>query len=578
VTGLTVSQLLLRYLALEGAHKLFGIPGSPLKDLLAAIKEQRADFEYIICRHETGAAYIADGYYRATGKLGVVLVTAGPGATNALTGAITADTGGSAMLVITGEVAEDKFGKGPLQEGVDAGLDVKEVYKAAIAYSAEITNQSELQTLLEQALRVALSLPRRAAHISFPQNILGETVQQIRLPLSTDNYRTTPEGVDADRVRTALEQLLAARRPLLFLGSGCREALRDQRTMRELKDFVERYAIPVMTTPDSKGIFPESHDLSLRVYGFCSSLWALKYLTQRDPPYDGLMVIGSSLRGLSSNNFDGLLVPAGPFIQVDIDEQAIGRAFPISLGIVGQAKACIHVLSGLASQFPPDVATVKKRRNAIADLKKSPPFHYPQRYHSQATPLQPAALVRVLQETLPADAIFMLDHSSAVCWGLHYFQTSPPGQFHSSLAMAPMGFAVSAVVGAKIGRPDKTCLALVGDGAFMMHGAEISTASSHRVGAIWVVLHDEELLAVSQAMDSLFPGEPRLWSSLYRLGNSDFVKFAEGLGAEGYTIDGPTKLARLMPTIIRRANAGKPQVIVADIDTEAVSPFFPPKP
>jgi acetolactate synthase-1/2/3 large subunit len=578
-TNLSVSQVLLRYLALEGVHKVFGIPGGGLLNLLVEFKNQRETFEYIICRQETGAAYIADGYYRATGKLGVVMVTSGPGATNALTGVMNADTDGSAILLITGEVAESTFGKGALQEGVDSGLDVNLVYKSAVAYSAEVTDQSESQTLIEQALRDALSLPHRAAHISFPSNVPAEQIPSIELPVSTNNYRAVTGGIDQSSVRLAMSQLLAARRPLLFLGAGCREALRDGATLAALTRFVERYAIPVMTTPDGKGVFPEQHPLSLRVYGFCSCLWPQEYMQQTDAPYDGLMVIGTSLKGLSSNNFNPILSPLGPFIQVDLDQHAIGRAFPISLGIVGEAGACIRELDALSTEFPPDQPSVQERLNAIAAIKSSTPFQYPDQYQSNAAPIQPAALVRVLQQTLPQDAIILLDAGNCVSWGIHYFAVSPPQQIHSALAMGPMGFAVGAVVGAKIGRPGKTCLALVGDGAFMMHGAEVSTAAAHGAGAIWVVLHDNDLHMVSQGENFFFP-DPTVWPKMYRLGTPDLAKFAESLGADAYTISSPAELAELMPKVIATADESrKPQVIVAEIDTSAVSPYFyQPKP
>jgi acetolactate synthase-1/2/3 large subunit len=578
LTNASVAQVLLRYLALEGVHKVFGIPGGGLLNLLVEFKNERETFEYIICRHETGAAYIADGYYRATGKLGVVMVTSGPGATNALTGVMNADTDGSAILAITGEVAESGFGKGPLQEGVDSGLDVNLVYKSAVVSSAEITDQSEFQTLFEQALRAALSLPRRAAHISLPSNVPAEIIPSIGLPLSPNNYRAMPGGVQQDHVRLAMAQLLATRRPLLFLGAGCRDALRDEATLAALTRVVERYAIPVMTTPDGKGIFPEQHPLSLRVYGFCSCLWPQEYMQQTSPPYDGLMVIGSSLKGLSSNNFSPILSPAGPFIQVDLDQHAIGRAFAISLGIVGEAGACIREMDRLSQEFSPGQPVVQARRNAIAAIKSTTPFQHPDQYESDATPIQPAALVRVLQQTLPRDAIILLDAGNCVSWGIHYFEVSPPGQIHSSLAMGPMGFAVGAVVGAKIGRPDKACLALVGDGAFMMHGAEVSTAAAHGAGAIWVVLHDNNLLMVSQGENYFFP-DPTVWPKMYRLGTPDLAKFAEGLGADAYTVSSPAELAALMPRVIIKAGVEtKPQVIVVEIDSSAISPYFyPPK-
>ena len=590
-TNQTVAQVLLLYLGLEGVDKVFGIPGGGLFNLLVEFKNQRSKFDYVICRHETGAAYIADGYYRATGKLGVVMVTSGPGATNALTGAMNAQNDGSGLLLITGEVAEQYFGKGFLQEGLDADLDVHAIYKAAACYSAELTDQSETQTLIEQALRDALSIPRGMAHISVPNNVSNEIVTTplpapsppsptIHIPKSPANYRATPSGVDRNQVRRAIGQLLACKRPLIFLGSGCREALRDNSTLESLVIFAERYAIPIMTTPDGKGVFPESHALSLRIYGFASNTWAPMWMTQQPTPYDGLLVLGTSLRGLSSNNWNPMLLPAdsGPFIQVDLDQHAIGRSMPVTLGIVGEVGAFLREAVELLPEFPPNAADVQMRQAEVAAIKQSSPYYSQQQYESSASPIEPAAIVRVLQKALPRDSLIFLDCASCVGWGIHYFTVDPPQEMHSSLAMGPMGFGVGAVIGAKIGRPDKTCIALVGDGAFMMHGCEVSTAQANNVGAIWIVLEDNDLHMVTQGMQYLFPDSDGIWNQLYRLGTPDLAEFAHGLGADAYRISSPEELQSLLPKVLERANRdNKPQVILAKINQTSIDPYFPPK-
>jgi acetolactate synthase-1/2/3 large subunit len=594
-TNQTVAQVLLLYLAREGVTKVFGVPGGGLANLLVEFKTQRQSFEYIICRQETGAAYIADGYFRATGILGVVMVTSGPGATNALTGAMTAQNDGSGMLVITGEVNEQYFGKGYLQEGIDTDLDIQAIYKASSCYSAELTDESEVQTLIEQALRDAMSIPRGMAHLALANNVTTEIVTTpqpapnppsptIFIPNSPVNYRATPAGVDHASVVQAVEQLLACQRPLIFLGSGCREVLRDRNTLDRLVMFVEQYGIPVMTTPDGKGVFPEGHSLSLRVYGFASNTWGPAWMTQTPTPYDGLLVLGTSLRGLSSNNFSPMLVPAnnGPFIQVDLEQSAIGRSFPVTQGIVGEVGAFIRQMASaeLLMKFPPVPSQVQARKAEVAAIKQNSPYYSPQQYESNSAPIEPAAIVRVLHNTLPRDSMIFLDPGNSVGWGTHYFTIDPPQEIHSSLAMGPMGFAVGAVVGAKIGRPDKTCIALVGDGAFMMHGAEVSTAQAHKAGAIWVVLQEDDLHMVSQGMTYLYPDstDPDVWMHLYRLGSPDLMKYAEGLGADAYHINDPGELEKLMPAVLDRAqNQNKPQVIVAKINPKSVDPYFPPK-
>jgi acetolactate synthase I/II/III large subunit len=591
-TNQTVAQVLLLYLGLEGVDKVFGIPGGGLANLLVEFKNQRDKVDYVICRHETGAAYIADGYYRATGKLGVVMVTSGPGATNALTGAMNAQNDGSAMLVISGEVNEQYFGKGYLQEGLDSDLDVNAIYKAASCYTAELTDQSEVQTLIEQALRDVLSIPRAMAHISVPNNVSTEIVTTpqpapnppsptIYIPNSPANYRAIPAGVPRSLVRQAMQELLACKRPLVFLGSGCREALRDRSTLDSLVIFAERYAIPVMTTPDGKAVFPESHPLSLRVYGFASNTWAPLWMEQQPVPYDGLLVLGTSLRGLSSNNWNPILVPTnnGPFIQVDLQQHSIGRSFPVTMGIGGEVGAFIREMGELLPAFPPVPADVQARQAEVAAIKQNSPYYSQAEYDSNASPIEPAAIVRVLQATLPEDSLIFLDCANCVGWGIHYFTVNPPQEIHSSLAMGPMGFGVGAVVGGKIGRPEKTCIAVVGDGAFMMHGSEVSTAQAHNVGAVWVVLKDDDLHMVSQGMEYLYPDPSGVWNHLYRLGSPDLVKFAQGLGADAYLIASPAELESLMPSVLEAANVqNKPQVIVAKINQRSLDPYFPPKP
>jgi acetolactate synthase I/II/III large subunit len=593
-TNQTVAQVLLHYLGLEGVTTLFGIPGGGLANFLVELKNQRDRFTYVVCRHETGAGFIANGYARATGGLGVVVVTSGPGATNALTGAMTAENDGTGVLVITGEVSEQYFGKGFLQEGIDSDLDVHAVYTASTCYSAELSDQSEAQTLIEQALRDALGIPRGSAHLALPNNVTTEIVTTpspppnppsttIYIPNSSTNYRTVPAGADRTLVYTAGSQLLACQRPVIFLGSGCRDALRDTATRDALVVFAERYAIPVMTTADGKGIFPEGHPLSLRVYGFASNTWPAMWMQQTPTPYDGLLVIATSLRGLSSNNWNPMLVPnnSGPFIQVDLDQQAIGRTFPVTLGVVAEAGAFIRELADpeFLIMHPPDPALVAARQKEVAAIKQTSPYYSPDQYASNATPIEPAAICRVLEETLPSDSLIFLDAGNCVGWGIHYFTIDAPREIHSSLAMGPMGFAVGAVIGAKMGRPEKTCIALVGDGAFMMHGAEVSTAQAHGVGAIWVVLKDDDLHMVSQGMQYLYPDPKDVWDGLYRLGTPDLVKVAEGLGADAYSVDCPAALQAIMPTVLDKANnQHRPQVIVATIDQKSIDPYFPPKP
>ena len=583
----TVAELLLDYLALEGATKIFGVPGGALVFILDELKQRREQFDFFVCRHETGAAYIAHGYASVTGELGVVLATTGPSATNALTGAMNAQTSNCALLTITGEVPQQYFGESYLQEGADARLDVGVIFRNAVEYSAVVSSEKNFATLFKQALRVARSQPPRAAHISLPNDIAGLRVtsdgaDRPSFPNEPGAYRAVPSGTDARLVQLTFRELAAATRPLIFLGNGARQALADPERLQRFTEFVERFAFPVMTTPDAKGIFPESHPLSLRNYGMCACTWPALYMGAATEPdhYDALLVLGSSLGELATtvvatDPFCTALIPTHTLVQVDLDQGVIGRTFAITRGIVADVGATLDALCDACQAQRPDATTAAQRWRRVAEIKAAhSPFANPQGRASQACPLHPAALVRVINDVV-ADGHIFVDAGNCVGWSLNNLVVDAPVRFHSALGMGAMGFGVGAVIGGKIGAPGQTCLALVGDGAFLMHGAEVSTAAQHGVGAIWVVLQDDDLSMVSQGMGELFPPSAS-WKQYYKLGAPDLVKFAEGLGAQAVAItraQGPAAFAAALQTALRQAQGKRPQVIVVNIDTAAMPPY-----
>ena len=381
----TVADQLLDYLALEGVSAIFGVPGAGIMHLLQRLHD-RPEFTYVICRHETGAAYMADGYHRATGKPGVVLVTSGPGATNALTGTMNANFGGSALLLLTGEVPQQFLGRGYLQEGTDCGLNIRDIYAAATRYSADIEDASGAPIAIEQALRDMLSLPRRAVHLSIPDNVAATPVAATayvskRPPASPSAYRGLPAGVAQADINRALAVLTSAKRPLILLGNGCREAVSDPETAHALRRLAEWWNIPVMTTSDGKGVFPEDHPLSLRAYGFAGCAWPQYWMIDPETngaAHDALLVIGSSLGELATYKWNPILVPNGPFLQVDIDQSVIGRGLPVTDGIVAECGAFLRALWDHAPAWPRDPAAVEARGEEIAAFKaKHSPFASP---------------------------------------------------------------------------------------------------------------------------------------------------------------------------------------------------------
>ena len=591
--NLSIAELLLEYLKLEGVTKLFGIPGGALIFLMEALKKQNSTFDFIICRHETGASYIAHGYALVSGGLGVVLTTSGPAATNALTGSMNAQCSDVSLLTITGEVAQAYYGQGYLQEGIDAKLNVDEIFRNAVEYSAVISSVKNFPVLFEQALRGALSVPRRAAHVSLPNDIASQCAvgapdpqkgTRIPFPMSPENYRATASCTDVAKAKSTVDDLVAAKRPLLFLGNGAREALNNENRRTRFTAMVETFALPVMTTPDAKGIFPEGHALSLRSYGMCGCPWSTLYMNLPGDPnhFDALAVFGSALGELATtvaltDQYSKNLIPSGSFTQIDIDSSNIGRSFPITRGIVAEMGATIDAMCDYAATLKPNSTAVEARRQLIAGIKAAnSPFADPAARASTSAPLHPAALTRVMNEVMKDGGHIFIDAGNCVGWSLHYLEINPPMRYHSALSMGPMGFGVGAVIGGKLAAPNLPCVALVGDGAFMMHGAEISTAAQNGIGAIWVVLNDNDLAMVSQGMGALLPEETG-WQDYYKLGAPDLAKFSEGLGAEATTItlkQGTAQFEKALRHAIERGNtARKPQVIIAHIDTTAMPPY-----
>lgn len=584
----TVGDELLDYLLLEGVTQIFGVPGAGIAHLLQRI-HNRPEFTFVNCRHESAAAYQADGYFRATGSPGVVLVTSGPGATNALTGVMNAHFAGSAVLVITGEVAQMYLGRGYLQEGTDCGLNIHDIFGAATRYSADIEDPVSASTIIEQAFRVMMSLPRGAAHLGISDNVAASPAAVFnpdkpqsflapRPPASTSAYRAAPAGATEDSVRRTLAVLSSAQRPLMLLGAGCRDALRNPETARALKCLVEHWQIPVMTTSDGKGVFPEDHALSLRAYGFSGCAWPQYWMVGDDgkAAHDALVVVGSSLGELGTYKWNPMLVPNGPFLQVDIDPSMIGRGFPITDGFVGEAGAFLRALWEQAPAWPCDPNEVAARGQAVAAIKAAnPPMASPTDYASESAPIQPAALCRVLNELIADGTMFFIDCGNCVGWSLNCITIAEGREFHSALAMGPMGCGFGGALGARYGAPDRPVVALIGDGSFLMHAGEVSTAAAHKVGVIWVVLNDNQLSMVSQGMDFLFKTDPP-YATDYELGAPDLVKVAEGLGADATVVNQPSDLVAAWAGIVQNADQGRPQVIVANIDPKAAPPYWNP--
>jgi acetolactate synthase-1/2/3 large subunit len=572
----TVAEALLDLLELEGVDRVFCIPGGALLAILKELKARRGRLTCHICRHETGAAFMAHGYAQAGGGLGVVMVTSGPGATNALTGTMNADAARSAVLTVTGEVPSAHFGRGYLQEGVAGSLDVVGVYRSAIGSSEMITAASNFQEISCSALRVARGAPNRAAHLSIPNDVAASVIECYVRPQSPATYRATPAFVDTAGVEATVDAIVNADRPLLMLGNTCRRPLADPQLLGELIGAVEALALPVITEPDAKGIFPETHELSLRNYGMAGCEWPRHYMNDPgDGQYDVLVVAGSRLDQLTTNSWDPLLLPGDQLIQIDEAQSMIGRALPLTRGVVGEMGAVLRCFVDVASKHSVDAGVADRRRSLLAAIKENhSPFTDPTARDSTDEPIKPQTLIRLLNDVLPPASRIFVDSGNCVGWCLNGLVIDPPMRSHFSLTMGPMGFAVGAVIGGKLADPEATCVAVVGDGAFMMHMGEVSTAAEYGIGAIWIILVDHDYAMVSQGM-AHFAGDEG-FEHYYGLGTTDLARAAEGLGAAGHTVSDSAGVRAALTAAFEGARRGIPQVVAVTIDPSEQPPYYPP--
>ncbi len=565
----TAAEQVIHYLGEQGIDAIFGIPGGHISPFLGALRRQQR-VKYVIARHEGGAAFMADGYARASGKLGVCLVTSGPGATNALTGVAAAHLDGVPVLLISGQVPTEKWGLGGIQESTsEAGVDVIGAMRCASAHSAGIIDPHSFGRQFGRALAVLQARPRGAVHLSIPANIARAPLARAsasRWP-RWNRVLTRPPVLLTDDMRELYLRLVAARRPLIYLGSGAGEAL--TRLGGGFLEWAERQGIALVTSLRGKGIVSERSDVSLGVSGLAGSLQAERYLKDG---VDALLVVGSRLGEWSSNNFSTDLCAA--FVaQVDVDATAIGRVLAVDMPLVCDAEDLLAHLLELAGSgtAPGDGAAL--RRSALAALRSEVGREFaPEKARERGPLLKPQRVMAELDPYMHGELDLYVDMGNCTGWATHCLTISPPARMFVPCGLSTMGWTCGAVIGGKLARPERRALALLGDGALLMNGTEINTAAKYGIGAVYLVLNDDAMGMVNHG-EHLQTGHS-LGDDYYKLGSPDLVGFARSLGAHAHAAATAEELAAALVAAFAAADEERrPQVIVARIDHREVPPY-----
>ena len=555
----TVADVILKFLEAEGVEYFFGVPGTTMVPLLAATNRNKA-VKPILAKHEEGAAYMADGYARVSGRIGACFATSGPGATNLVTGVANAYMDNIPILVITGQVETSVYGKGAFQDSTKDGVDSVKMFEPITKHSSMIISKYKAVEDIQTALRKAMTGKKGPVHLSIPKDIQMAEIEFDEVAAST--YRLPVEYFDRRLVIDAAEQLVAAKHPAMLIGSGAVSS----GACDDILELAEMLQLPVATTPKAKGAFPEDHPLALGVLGFCGSPLAESYLKSGET--DVLLVVGSSLNQMTTLSWDPRLAPSRCMIHVNIDPAEIGKNYKAQIPLVGDAKTVINEIAFRILRHLGAGGGEWGDRSKVLDALRAKvgTCIEPGKLDSESVPLKPQRLVRELQEVLPEDAILFVDVGNSIAWATHYMKFRRPGSLIMPFGMLSMGYGIAASVGGKLAAGKRPVICLAGDGCFMMNGMEVAAAAHNDVPVVFIIMNNQKLGLVHDLQT--FALGSNTVATRFRKINA--AKVAEGLGAVGYVVEKPGELKRLLPEVLA---SGKTTVIDCTIDPTEVPPL-----
>ncbi|MCP4686503.1 MAG: thiamine pyrophosphate-binding protein [Desulfobacterales bacterium] len=565
---MNTSELIVQILEENGVKYIFGIPGAPIEDLNTSLHAS-GKIKPIVTKHEEGAAFMADGYARLSNKLGACFSTSGPGATNLVTALCTSYRDYIPIIALTGQVSTSVLGKGAVQESGVEGIDLVGTFANFTKHSYMLLNEQRAQYIVGNIVRLALSSPGGPVHLNLPADVMKKTVPVLKRSVAAIEGRV----FDRDGVKATAKALVGAKRPVIVAGWGTVLS----RGADMLLELAELLNIPVATTPKAKGVFPETHRLSLGVLGFAGNGGAIEYVFEKD--VDVMLAIGTGFDDMTTCGWDERLNPTEHLIQIDSNAGNIGKNYSATIGVVGDARAVLLELGyAVRREFNFDktggnLEWVKKRSGAITkemtEIKANVP---PEEIQTKGdgSLYSPSALVKDVQRIFPSDAIFFSEIGAIMAWSIRHLVMDEPYSFHLSLGYGAMGYGTAAPIGAKLAMPDRPVISLAGDGAFLMNGMDVSTAVNYNIPVVWVVFNNQMFGLIyhgRQMGAKVIPeGIPSRFES-----RTDFVKLAEGYGARGIRIEKPEDMTpELAQDII---DAGRPTVLDVWIDEEEVPPI-----
>jgi len=521
---MTGAQILMTMLKQEDVDTLFGFPGGAVIDIYDELA--RTDIRHILVRHEQGAVHAADGYARASGKVGVCLVTSGPGATNTVTGIASAYADSIPVVIITGQVPTHLIGNDAFQE-----VDIVGITRPCTKYNYLVKSLPDLAPTLKEAFHLARSGRPGPVLVDIPKNVANGRIEYV--PPGENRirpYSTVPQP-HAKQLRTVAKLIREARRPLIFAGGGVILSGGSE----ELARLARRAQIPVTTSLMGLGAFPGEDPLFLGMIGMHGT-YASNMSTGA---CDLMLAVGVRFDDRVTGKTDAFASQAA-IVHIDIDPTSIRKNVPVSVPVVGDCRICLQRMNELiADEQMQDMAFKRKEwLERIAQWKTSQPLSY-----RQGESIKPQYVVEQVHALTRGEAIITTEVGQNQMWAAQFYRFNRPNHFITSGGLGTMGFGLPAAIGAQIACPDKTVVDIAGDGSIQMNIQEMATAVQYNLPVKIVILNNGYLGMVRQWQELFYGGR----YSATRMNHApDFVKLAEAYGAVGLRATRPEEVASVL--------------------------------
>ena len=549
---LSGAEMVVQSLLDEGVEYVFGYPGGSVLDIYDAIHQ--SSLNHVLVRHEQGAVHMADGYARSTGKVGCVLVTSGPGATNAITGILTAYTDSVPLVIITGQVPSSLIGSDAFQE-----CDMIGVSRPVVKHSFMIRDPQEIPETIKKAFYIASTGRPGPVVIDIPKDMVNPAnkfAYEYPKEMALRSYNPTVQG-HKGQIKRALKALMVAKKPVLYVGGGVISA----ECSNELVDFAKKLNLPVTSSLMGLGAYPSSDRQFLGMLGMHGTYEANNAMHESDL----ILGIGVRFDDRTTANLTKYC-PNAKVIHVDIDPASISKTVQAYIPIVGSAK---NVLDEFLSLLE-DENLVKNQADLTAWWKQIDEWKAKDclKFEESSEVIKPQQVIRLIHKLTNGDAYVASDVGQHQMFAALHYGFDKPRRWINSGGAGTMGFGLPAAIGVKFAHPEATVVCVTGDGSIQMNIQELSTAKQYDTPVVIVSLNNRFLGMVKQWQDIIYQGRH---SQVYMNSLPDFAKLAEAYGHIGITIDHPSELEEKLA----QAFAIKDKLVFVDVRVDETEHVYP---